>query len=1469
MPLFPACTTGNTMLIGIDAHSTAIPPVPLNPHPFVGVLMLWTSPKFPMSNVMINGSPACCSGAKGYSIHIPQGTWVDIPKVTFKVWYITNLITVGFVTLFTLAANIMIGVVKGIASSLTDPQVSSSKAVWDGITGAFQPFTMWQTWAQMLIPPIPLPGAEGNTAIGSPTVSVNGGSMALGVPLGGASCSEIPIVPNATVIAFSHVQVGMTFAQLVEAFVTNAITAAAGYAGSKAAGRFIDRNRCRLGLEPIDLVSGSNFEDKTDFEIGGPLQLSWKRYYANTLGTDGPLGWNWSHQYQRWLEFHHATIVYHNEQNRSIVFPVIEKDGGSEFLPFEKLTLTRQSATQFTVSGIDGMTAQFVRLPKSDQAWIARLSNRAGEAIGFRYDPKGRLHEIVHSTGQRIKVESHTDGRITRLALACSDGKLRPLVAYEYDDHGDMVAVIDAVGRRYKYTYDDKHQMTRKTDRNGYSFHYAYDRDGRCIKSRGDDDLYAGTVEYLPPASITILHSPTGGKIIYRYDERGLITSRMDPYGGVQVFEYDKAGNKVAEVDETGSTRKYKYDDFGNVVEETNPFGGTTKRAYNDLNLKIEETDPDGNTTKWSYDHRGNLDGEMSPSGDVTLYEYDSRNRLSRKIDPSGKATNLRYDDGGRLIAIFNDPGALLTAFRYDDWGRIIERREGDRRMRYRFDDLGRLLEITFPDGSQSKRQYDAEGNLTSDTDPRGRTRRYEYSSWNKCVATRAPNGQTIRYSFNRADEMVKVVDGAGHQTEFERDHKDRPAVITLDQTPFSRRIFDADWNVKEVYDGDGAILVRREYGPGRFKIKEEPAGACTAEFVPDACGRVVKATNDGDDIKTKYDRHGKPAMIECREGSVAFHRSANGNVEKIEWSEGFSAKFAYSATGATIELIDPLGDKHEISGAGGDLRSHVFPNGWVEVKSMTPQGVLEWHRVERLENRQKRLVLRQYKCDADGNRLRETDWLRSSHNSYGYDDLDRIISAQSSESRRADFRYDAAENIVVNPGKAWEFGIGNRLNRVDDRTYTYDSRGCPKQIATSQGVREVSYDGNGRLLKVRTEQGRIVTFGYDALGRRKWKECDGKRVTFQYDEHRLLREISDDNHRRIYLYLDGANAPFMFVEQTGAVGGDGVVVPYYIHSDDIGLPRAITNRDGRCVWSWEPEPYGEGIVDESQGIEFNLRSPGQYYDRETGWRYNGFRYYDPATARFLEPDPILLKGGINIYAYPSNPWRKIDPSGLSDDCSSTTPHPSEEEPEVRPGMPVQELPSMAYRTYAEITEMLRAAGYVEVRPPGTDRSPRTGNQEEVSGIWMMRDADGTTHAVRVDPWGHAESMGPAGFPPHVHRSSFDSGATPESTPLGPGGTGMTPNEQSFLEPRSRVPGTTHYHDDGTPAGPAPQPGPGETRDSPEYTRRMDDFQRPLHTPIMSDGAPERPSTLPDHPNPERLEPLDPSGGGGSSGGSS
>ncbi|MEK6536046.1 MAG: RHS repeat-associated core domain-containing protein, partial [Actinomycetota bacterium] len=43
-----------------------------------------------------------------------------------------------------------------------------------------------------------------------------------------------------------------------------------------------------------------------------------------------------------------------------------------------------------------------------------------------------------------------------------------------------------------------------------------------------------------------------------------------------------------------------------------------------------------------------------------------------------------------------------------------------------------------------------------------------------------------------------------------------------------------------------------------------------------------------------------------------------------------------------------------------------------------------------------------------------------------------------------------------------------------------------------------------------------------------------------------------------------------------------------------------------------------------------------------------GARYYDPASGRFLQRDPIGIRGGTNVYEYAgSNPVYVVDPSGL------------------------------------------------------------------------------------------------------------------------------------------------------------------------------------------------------------------------------
>ena len=82
-----------------------------------------------------------------------------------------------------------------------------------------------------------------------------------------------------------------------------------------------------------------------------------------------------------------------------------------------------------------------------------------------------------------------------------------------------------------------------------------------------------------------------------------------------------------------------------------------------------------------------------------------------------------------------------------------------------------------------------------------------------------------------------------------------------------------------------------------------------------------------------------------------------------------------------------------------------------------------------------------------------------------------------------------------------------------------------------------------------------------------------------------------------------------------------------------------MTSADGTLLWQWPYSAFGDeqptvaakrfASVPAVEGeFEFNLRYPGQYFDKESGLHYNGFRTYDPVTGRYTQGDPIGLDGG-------------------------------------------------------------------------------------------------------------------------------------------------------------------------------------------------------------------------------------------------
>lgn len=159
---------------------------------------------------------------------------------------------------------------------------------------------------------------------------------------------------------------------------------------------------------------------------------------------------------------------------------------------------------------------------------------------------------------------------------------------------------------------------------------------------------------------------------------------------------------------------------------------------------------------------------------------------------------------------------------------------------------------------------------------------------------------------------------------------------------------------------------------------------------------------------------------------------------------------------------------------------------------------------------------------------------------------------------------------------------------------------------------------------------------------------------------------IENDEAAAVTAYLSG-------ISQTDAATGD----TYYLHADHLGSTwytslytgseyvlsaAAIRTAFGERahIYKASPSRYGyagawgyqeHDIVNILGAVTPDGRSDSMMNASPTAglpFMHVGHRYYDPGSGRFLQRDPIGIRGGPNVYSYVgSSPTGMVDPSGL------------------------------------------------------------------------------------------------------------------------------------------------------------------------------------------------------------------------------
>jgi YD repeat-containing protein len=601
------------------------------------------------------------------------------------------------------------------------------------------------------------------------------------------------------------------------------------------------------------------------------------------------------------------------------------------------------------------------------------------------------LQRIVDSAGRLIQLQTDRDGRIVSIHLPVPIGadETFPVVSYQYDAQGELVAAYDAYRIPRRYAYRD-HLLVEERDRNGLAFTFSYARfeDGyRCIETSGPGRLYMRSLAYDANAKQTTVTDSLGGVTKHSSNDLGVVVETVDPLGHKTTFEYDEQARLIAETNALGQQRTVQHDELGRRTLTTGFDGLGATIAWSAHGRERTITDRKGLPWISRYDEAGRLIEKIEPTGIVETLNYDS-GLLKEIADTSGRRRTYEYDHHYDIRVLLTSSGSRIE-WRYDQLGRQIEARdEAGNTLRRTYDLCGRITSVEEPDGNIRRYAYDGEGNIVGVRDSTGDVQ-LEFFGTGRLAAVHQA-GRSTRYTYDTEERLTGIQDSKAGDWHFRRDAAGN---VIEEQTPTRLRLTyvrDALGRVIEKHWPSGR-LARYAYTPLGQVASVSFTDGTVKKFAYNSAGELA-AADDGR-VAIEFERDARGSVIQERVGdrSLKLKRDLRGLVTEVKTSEGLF--FTREWDGASDRLNARIGSLelsvHTFRDSAGLVTRRDFPAGarlqisrnslgLPEAQSLVAANVhhidrrYQWDRTGQLTSTADRRVSRRFERDEQGRLLRK-----------------------------------------------------------------------------------------------------------------------------------------------------------------------------------------------------------------------------------------------------------------------------------------------------------------------------------------------------------------------------------------------------------------------------------------------------------------------------------------------------------------